>query len=48
MPNPALAAARSDFARQAGVAIGVESDLVELGLQADGSLEVSPAAFPAG
>ena len=29
-------------------AIGVESDLMELGLQADGSLEVPPAGFPAG
>jgi hypothetical protein len=29
-------------------AIGVDSDLMELGLQADGSLEVPPAGFPAG
>lgn len=28
--------------------IGVDSDLMELGLQADGSLEVPPAGFPAG
>ncbi len=29
-------------------AIGVDSELMELGLQADGTLEVPPAAFPAG
>jgi sortase (surface protein transpeptidase) len=29
-------------------AIGVDSDLMELGLQADGSLEVPPTGFPAG
>lgn len=29
-------------------AIGVDSDLMELGLQSDGSLEVPPGAFPAG
>ncbi len=28
--------------------IGVDTDLMELGLQADGSLEVPPAGFPAG
>ncbi len=45
-PLPAMAA--SPPVRVQVPAIGVDSGLMDLGLQADGTLEVPPAGFPAG
>lgn len=49
-PDPAAAAtmAAAPPVRVQIPAIGVDSELMDLGLQADGSLEVPPGAFPAG
>ena len=46
--SPASQRARSAPVRLRMPAIGVDSSLMQLGLQADGSLEVPPAGFPAG
>lgn len=40
--------ARSEPVRLEIPSIGVDSELMELGLRTDGSMEVPPAAFPAG
>jgi hypothetical protein len=45
-PLPAMAASRPVRVRIP--AVGVDSGLMDLGLQADGTLEVPPAGFPAG
>jgi hypothetical protein len=50
-PGPAVEAAplaRSTPVRVSIAAIGVDSGLMDLGLRADGSLEVPPSGFPAG
>jgi sortase (surface protein transpeptidase) len=47
-PAAAVAMAESRPVRVRIPAIGVDSDLMDLGLQADGTLEVPPAGFPAG
>jgi len=44
----AVTLARSTPVRVRIAAIGVDSGLMDLGLRADGSLEVPPSAFPAG
>jgi sortase (surface protein transpeptidase) len=47
-PAPAAGATTPAPVRLLIPEIGVDSDLMELGLQADGSLEVPPTGFPAG
>ena len=46
--TPVVAATTAAPVRLLIPEIGVDSDLMELGLQADGSLEVPPTGFPAG
>jgi hypothetical protein len=47
-PSPALGLARSTPVRLRIDAIGVDTDLVGLGLETDGTMEVPDGAFPAG